>query len=236
MIENLPAYISLLFLLTTLTTLFLLYLAVKKSPNKSTNKLAEKIIIGLFIWLIIQAVLTLNHVYSSQTNSLPPKIFLLGVLPTIIFIILLFVTQKGRAFIDTLPLKNLHYLHTIRIPVEIVLWWLFIHKTIPQIMTFEGRNFDIMVGITAPFIAYVGFTKSKLSKIILLFWNFISLGLLINIAVIGFLSAPSPLQQLAFEQPNIALLHFPFSWLVSIIVPIVLFAHLVSIKQLIQHK
>ncbi|HPI54806.1 MAG TPA: hypothetical protein PLU10_08945 [Chitinophagaceae bacterium] len=51
-------------------------------------------------------------------------------------------------------------------------------------------------------------------------------------AVLGFVSVPSPLQKLAFDQPNIALLYFPFSWLVSLIVALVLLGHLVSIRRL----
>jgi hypothetical protein len=47
--------------------------------------------------------------------------------------------------------KILTLLHIIRIPVELGLYWLFIYKAIPQLMTFEGRNFDILVGLTVPF-------------------------------------------------------------------------------------
>ena len=64
-------------------------------------------------------------------------------------------------------------------------------------------------------------------------WNFISLGLLLNIIFIAILSAKTPLQQFAFDQPNIAIGHFPFNWLPSIIVPIVLLSHLATIRQLI---
>ncbi|HPI55309.1 MAG TPA: hypothetical protein PLU10_11500, partial [Chitinophagaceae bacterium] len=192
--------------------------------------------LGLILWLCIQAFLSFKHVYSGSINSLPPKIVLFGVLPNIIFIALLFFTKSGRHFIDGLPIKNLTYLHSIRIPVEIVLWYLFLNKTIPEEMTFDGRNFDILAGLTAPLIAYAGFSNLKLNKAVILIWNFICLGLLINIGVIGFLSAPTPFQKFGFEQPNIALLYFPFSWLISFIVPMVLFAHLVSIKQLIKYK
>jgi hypothetical protein len=136
---------------------------------------------------------------------------------------------------DSLPLKNLTYLNVIRIPVEIDLFYLFLYKAVPELMTFEGRNFDIFSGITAPFIAYFAFTKAKLSKPILLIWNFICLGLLINIVVNAFFSAPFPFQKFAFEQPNVAILNFPFSWLPTFIVPIILFGHLSSIRQLLKH-
>jgi hypothetical protein len=99
-------------------------------------------------------------------------------------------------------------------------------------MTFEGRNFDILAGITAPFVAYVGITKGKLNKSVLLIWNILCLGLLLNIVINALLSAPSPIQQFAFDQPNVAILNFPYSWLPTCIVPIVLFAHLAAIRQL----
>lgn len=232
MIETLPIYISVAFALTTVATLLLFCRTVKNSSGEATRKKANVILLGLIIWLAIQALLTLNNFYNSDTNSFPPKIMLFGILPAIFTIILLFATTKGRQFIDSLPLINVTYLNILRIPVEIVLYWLFLHKAVPQLMTFEGRNFDIIAGITAPFIAYFGFKKGILRRQIILIWNFICLGLLANIVVNALLSVPSPIQKFAFDQPNIAVLNFPFSLLPTFIVPIVLFGHLVSIRQL----
>ena len=236
MIDNLPTYISLTFGLTTVATLLLFTWTIRNSNSETTRKKSIPVFIGLTIWLIIQTVLTLKNIYNTDTNSFPPKIILTGILPTILTVILLFVISKGRQFIDSLPLKNLTYLNIVRIPVEIVLFWLFLHKAIPELMTFEGRNFDILAGLTAPFIAYFGLTKQKISRKAILIWNFVCLGLLINIVVNALFSAPSPIQKFAFEQPNIAILNFPFSWLPTFIVPIVLFGHLTSIRQLLKQK
>lgn len=236
MIDNLPIYILLTFGLTTIATLLLFIWTIRNSNSELTRKKATPIFIGLTIWLTIQMVLTLKNSYNSDTNTFPPKIILTGILPTILTIILLFITSKGRQFIDSLPLKNLTHLNIVRIPVEITLFWLFLNKAIPELMTFEGRNFDILAGISAPIIAYFGLTKTKLSRKTILMWNFICLGLLVNIAVNAVFSAPSPIQKFAFDQPNIAILNFPFSWLPTFIVPIVLFGHLISIRQLLTHK
>jgi hypothetical protein len=100
-------------------------------------------------------------------------------------------------------------------------------------MTFEGRNFDIISGITAPFIYYFGFIKNKIPQTVLLAWNFICLALLINIVMNAVLSAPFTFQQFAFDQPNIAIFYFPFVWLPCCVVPIVLFSHLATIRQLL---
>ena len=99
-------------------------------------------------------------------------------------------------------------------------------------MTFEGRNFDILAGITAPLIAWLAFRGGKINRPLLIVWNIFALILLINIVVNAVLSFPSPFQQFAFEQPNLAVLYFPFQWLPSVIVPIVLFSHLASLWQL----
>nr|MBP9884195.1 hypothetical protein [Chitinophagales bacterium] len=115
-------------------------------------------------------------------------------------------------------------------------FWLFVNKTVPELMTFEGRNFDILSGLTAPIIFYLGFVTKQLDRKVILIWNFICLGLLINIVVVAILSAPFPFQQFAFDQPNIAVLYFPFNWLPSCVVPLVLLSHLVIFRKFINER
>jgi len=146
---------------------------------------------------------------------------------------LLLVTKSGRKFTDSIDVKKLTLVHIVRVPVEITLFMLSTHKLIPELMTFGGRNFDILSGLSAPFIAYFGYTKGRISRPALLLWNFICLGLLLNVVIHAVLAVPGPLQRLAFDQPNIAVLYFPFVWLPGFVVPAVLFTHLVNIKQLL---
>jgi len=236
MLENLPLYIPFIFGLVVVLTLILFYWTLKSSNFPEIQLLSNKILLGLIFWLTIQAVLTFQYLYSSYIDFFPPIILLFGILPVLLVIAGLFLTQKGRRFIDGLPLINLTYLNIVRIPVELVLYWLFLNKVVPELMTFEGRNFDIIAGITAPIIAYFDLLKRNISRKIILIWHFICLGLLLNIVINGFLSAPSPIQKFAFEQPNLAILYFPFSWLPTFIVPVVLFGHLTSIRQLLKRK
>jgi hypothetical protein len=180
--------------------------------------------------LVLQTFIGLSGFYT-VTDSIPPR-FMLLVLPPMLFIIGLFATKKGRQYIDGLDAKTLTILHTIRIPVEMVLFWLFVNKSVPELMTFEGRNFDILSGLTAPIIFYFGFVTKQLDRKAILIWNFICMGLLVNIVVIAIFSAPFPFQRFAFDQPNIAVLYFPFNWLPSCVVPLVLLSHLVILRQL----
>ncbi|TSE09672.1 hypothetical protein [Aquimarina algiphila] len=212
------------FVLTTVITLWSFF---KASKNK-------KIIIGIILWMVVLSILGISGFYKNA-NAIPPRLlFLLG--PGIFFVLIVFFTRKGRRFSDNLNLKWLTLLHTIRIPVEIILFYIFVEGLIPDLMTFEGLNFDILSGISAPIIYYLVFIKKWIGNKGLLIWNFICLGLLINILAIAVLSAQTPLQIMAFDQPNIGVTYFPFIWLPAVIVPIVLFSHLASIRQLLSSR
>jgi hypothetical protein len=226
----LPAYIPWIFVLTTILTIYLFCRTIHYPGSQKDQHYV--IIICLVAWLALQTILTLKGAYNTDMNAMPPRIILLGVFPPLLAIVLLFITKAGRQVIDSLSLPALTWLHIVRIPVEIILYWLYLYGAIPQLMTFVGLNMDILAGISAPIAAYIGITKGRLSNKVLLIWNVVCLGLLFNIVIHAALSAPSPLQQFAFDQPNVAILNFPYSWLPSCIVPIVLFAHLAAIRQL----
>jgi hypothetical protein len=221
--EQVSIMLTAAFIVITLLSVLQFYRATKQS---------KLFFIIVSVWMLIQLFIGLTDFYL-DTTSLPPRFGLL-VFPPLVFIIILFVTKKGNAFIDSLDAKQLTLLHTVRIPVEIALYYLFIAKVISQEMTFEGRNFDIIAGITAPVIYYFGYVKNSISKPILIAWNVICVGLLLNIVVVAILSVNTPFQQFGFTQPNIAIAHFPFNWLACVIVPLVLLAHLVCLRKLIK--
>jgi hypothetical protein len=220
--ENMPFYVSAVFVLITYLTVLIFYKAAHLS----------KTVLGvLLIWLIIQSVLGLRGFYT-VTNTIPPR-FILLIAPPIVGMFLLFITASGRRFIDSLNPGYLTLLHSVRVAVELVLFLLFIYRGVPRIMTFEGMNPDIISGLTAPLVFYFGYRKKLLSRKFILLWNFLCIGLLVNIVTIAILAAPFPFQKISFDQPNIAVLYFPFVWLPCCIVPLVLFSHLASIRQLL---
>ncbi|HEY0897764.1 MAG TPA: hypothetical protein VGD90_00460 [Sphingobacteriaceae bacterium] len=220
--ETLPIYISITFILVTFITVIFFFIASRSRVS----------LVILILWLLLQGLIARTGFYT--TIDTYPQRFMLLIGPPLAMILGLFVTPQGRHFLDRLDPAMLTLLHVIRIPVEVVLYWLFLYKTIPELMTFEGRNFDILSGITAPLVYYFGFIRKVLSKKIMILWNVICLGLLLNIVINAILSAPLPFQKFAFDQPNQAVLHFPFNWLPACVVPLVLFSHLATIRKLLQ--
>lgn len=206
------------FIITTF--LLLLFFFLGTGRNKS-------VLLISIIWLILISSLSLTGFFQS-TNTIPPR-FLIVLIGNIAFIAFLYTKLKAVA----LEYRYAMLVHALRIPVEITLYYLFLQKQVPEIMTFNGLNFDIVIGISALiFFMLSQLFKINLGKKTLMVWNIIGLLFLLNIVVMAILSAPLPIQQLSFEQPNIAVLSFPYILLPSFIVPIVFLTHIISIKQL----
>jgi hypothetical protein len=223
-----PLYVVVLFIATTLLTLGLLYRAFAKI----SMSIAQKVLWGSLAWLGLQGVVFATGFYL-KTDTVPPR-FALAVVPTFIAIAYFLSKKSSANILDKLSLRDLTLLHVCRIPVEIGLLWLYQSQQIPQIMTFEGRNFDVFSGLTALPMVWYAFQNDTIKRTPLLIWNIICLALVCIIVVIALLSAPTPFQQFGFEQPNVGVLKFPFGWLPSFIVPVVVFCHLVSIRQLVK--
>ena len=217
-----PVFVSLVFIATTFITLWLF---------SNATPYRRHIIVFSILWLALQALVALTGFYLNF-EATPPRFILLA-LPAVLFIIILFLLRPGRIFIDSFDQQKLTWVHAVRVPVEIVLFWLFVYGQVPEIMTFEGRNFDILSGLTAPFIAVFGFRRMKLSNRFIICWNLICLILLFNIVITAILSAPIPIQKFGLQQPNVAVMYFPFIWLPCFIVPVVLFSHLIQIRKLL---
>ena len=120
-------------------------------------------------------------------------------------------------------------------PVEVTLLNLYFDGMVPTLMTFEGMNFDVLAGITAPIVGIL-LLKGKISRVTLLSWNLVGIILVSTILVIGILSAELPFQQFAFDQPNRAVNYFPFILLPATIVSIVFYTHLTDILILSKGK
>lgn len=204
------------FLTVTFLILVLFYRATGKQPEILWISLALVLLSGIL------AYTGFFHKAAAQ-----PQRVLLILLPAIGFCVFCYkkvqfkVTDQNYVFA----------IHALRLPVEIVLYRLFLEGKVPELMTFSGWNFDIFMGITAIlFLVYSLVTKRQLHPKLLLAWNITGMLLLGVIVSLAVLSAPLPIQQFAFEQPNVALLSFPYTLLPAYVVPVVLSTHLIALK------
>jgi hypothetical protein len=211
--------------------------ALSKSDFDVTKqkRIIRQVAIALLAWTCLLSGLSISG-FISNFNTIPPRFVIIVFIPLATLVWALLVSRTTRQILNYVPPQVILYLQVFRVAVEILLWLLFIQNLLPIQMTFEGRNFDIIAGITGPIVAYFGMVKNKWPKAILIGWNFISLGLLINIVTIAILSLPTPFRYFMNEPPNVIVADFPFVWLPGLLVPMAYGLHFLSIRQLVNQK
>ncbi len=220
--RELPVYVPVVFVLTTLASAGLLYAGV----GAGRRRIGAVFCLVVAVWLTLQAILASGGFYAAAPWRLP----LTAVLPAMATIAAVFIFFRNRALSDV-SVPALTLVHTVRIPVELVLFWLFTAGLVPREMTFAGWNYDILSGVLAV-AAYIAARYGARYRGALIAFNIIGLILLATIVSIAVLSLPTPAQRLVFDQPNTAVLYFPFIWLPAFVVPVVLFSHLASLWKL----
>lgn len=156
-----------------------------------------------------------------------PPVLIIAIVGTVIVNVIIF----KKICLRHLNLPLLLTIQSLRIVVELFLYKLYLDKMIPKLMTFEGLNYDIVVGAFAVLFLVISiFRKSILRNWIFVLWNYAGIISLFSIVTIGVLSSSVPIQMFEFNQPNVAVLVFPYALLPTIIVPIAVVSHLLMLS------
>jgi hypothetical protein len=185
------------------------------------------------VWFVVVGALALRGFFADFA-SLPPHLLFALLLPAVVFGVFSFVSKSLPEALGQMPVYWLIGFQVFRVVVEIVLYKGYKAGVVPVQMTFDGRNFDILVGLTAPVAAWLyARTRSAALGIV---WNVAGLVSVINIAVVAVLSMPTPLRHFMNDPPNTLLTHFPFIYLPAVLVPAAYIAHVLSIRQILQRR
>lgn len=180
-------------------------------------------------WLILLGLLSL-HGFFSDFSSLPPRL-IVALLPPLLLVLLFTRSRSGKEFLRQIQPQWLIYPQAFRILVEVSLWLLVRHGSLPVQMSLEGRNFDILTGLLAFPVGYYCFVKKTWSPRIALLYNIAGLILLLNIVAVTMFSLPTPLR-VFHNQPDSGLVAtFPFIYLPGFLVPLAYSLHILSLGQ-----
>lgn len=183
---------------------------------------------SLIFWMIFVSAWSASGMMSDFTKF-PFNFLPIIAIPLVTALVATF-SNAFKIILTNIPEEKIIVLQNFRFFVEILLWMLFITSALPIQMTFEGRNFDILAGLTAPLIAYF-VTRKRLSKTGVIVWNVFGLLLLTNIVTIAILSTPSPVRIFMNDPANTIVAVFPVSFLPGFLVPLAYTLHFFSLRQ-----
>jgi len=181
-------------------------------------------------WLALTAVLA-GRGFFLDFKSVPPHL-LLALGPPLLALAALTASPRLAPLLAALPRAWPVAAQSFRIAVEIVLWRLAVAGVAPEIVTFTGRNVDILVGLSAPVVAYGCFVRRRWSPRVAVWWNLAGIVILLNVVLNAQLSAPTPYRLIVVEPPPTFIGALPYIWLPAFLVPLAWLLHLLSLRQL----
>lgn len=166
--------------------------------------------------------------WTTRWHELPPRIPGLA-LGTLITSALVLRFTRAHALLPGLPGAGLIAFHMFRFPLELVLFALANDGRLPERMTFAGRNFDVLVGLSAPFVAGA-LARGIIGWRTVIAWNLASLALLVNVTSLAIRSAPGPLHGFPGTEPLTLVANLPYTFLPGLLVPVAYLAHFLSLR------
>lgn len=227
---SLPTF--LLFVGTCLSLLATLVVAVLRSSGGSRGSVG--ILAAMGLWLLAIGV-PASFGFFENFDTLPPRIALI-ILPMLAFWVWLSVSRAGLRLSHRFTLPFLVGVQVFRVAVEVFLFWAYQEGRIPVEMTFEGYNYDILVGLSAPVAAYLAYSSAKTNagkyNILLMGWNIAGMLILSVVVYHGLGGAPTRFQWLHLSPAPAIIGRFPYVYLPGLLVMSAFALHILSIRKL----
>jgi hypothetical protein len=141
------------------------------------------------------------------------------------------LSSLGRVLATGLPLWLLVGVQGFRLFLELMMSRACSEGLMPPQMSYSGYNFDILTGASALLVAALLATGRAGAGPVRL-WNWIGLGLLINVVIIALLSTPTPLRVFMNEPANVWIAQPPYVWLPAVMVTSALLGHILVFRRL----
>lgn len=184
----------------------------------------------LAAWLVYGGVLGNAGVVGDASMRPPGPAFLL--VPVFLFVALFLArSSAGERLALSIPLWIILAAQAFRVGVELFLHQLWLAGMAPRMITYAGGNWDIVIGLSAPVIAYL-YAQQRIGDRLVLAWNILGLATLANVALRALLTAPGALNFVKAEIPNTAIGTFPFTYIPGLLAPLALVLHVMAIRAL----
>ncbi|HYW09305.1 MAG TPA: hypothetical protein VE913_20260 [Longimicrobium sp.] len=183
---------------------------------------------GAALWLALTASAASSGMLGF-TGTPPTMVLLLVAVLTLA--LGLGLSGVGKQLASGLPLAALVGVQSFRLPLELLMHRAFEEGVMPGQMSYSGRNFDIVTGITAIGVAGL-LAAGRMPTWGVRAWNWMGMALLVNVVVIANLSTPTPFRVFMNEPANVWIARAPFVWLPAVMVLTALLGHIVIFRRL----
>lgn len=217
-----------------LSTILIFFNGLTNLPLTNKRKLKVIFLLGfvLLFWAALAITLAVDGFFVNDPSPefQFPTIVLIFI-PVILGAIVLISSKPFKLILDAVPLQWIIGIQSIR-TAGIVFLILYFQHLLPGQFALPAGLGDMLVGITAPFVAYLYYAKKKNAKKIAILWNITGTLDLILALAFGFLTSPSPVQLFALDNPNRFIGMYPLVLVPAFAVPLFILYHFYTFRRL----
>jgi hypothetical protein len=195
------------------------------------RRAAFRVLAGLSVWFIYVGIMGYFGVIKNSAMRPPGIAFLLLPVLSFLFLFIMFIVRSagGAHLALAFPLWIVLGTQCFRIGVELFLHQLWLDGLVPKMLTFEGANVDIYIGVSAVLIAWLS-ARGRVGMKFAVAWNVLGLLSLVNVVIRAVLTAPGPFNLVHAEVPNLMMGKFPFMFIPGFFVPLAVVLHVLAIR------
>ena len=190
----------------------------------------RRFLMGAAIWLSVVSIAAFSGRLLPRNG--PPLPFALLVIAILALGVAVARSSVGDRLARGAPLAALVGFQSFRLPLELAMHRAYAEGLMPAQMSYSGRNFDIVTGLTALLLA-VAMMITRVPRWIVAAWNVMGLILLVNILGVAILSTPA-LAYFGPDRLNVWVMWMPYTLLPAVMVLAAWAGHLVVFRALAQ--
>jgi hypothetical protein len=232
LLDYLPAYVLGGSVATVAAILIGVHRGLKGAgwPDRDRKTAVRSIAALLTVWFFAELGPAWLGLYRGRASGIPTIQF--GMLiPLVIAIVLFWRWPLLRRVIEAVPQTWVAGVQFFRVEGVIFLA-LYAAGRLPGAFAQPAGIGDLVTGLLAPVVGIAYVRRPQVMAGWLRAWNLFGIIDLIVAVTTGFLTSPSPMQMLAFANPNELIGAFPLVMIPVFLVPLAVLLHLASLKKL----
>ncbi|MFZ5893831.1 MAG: hypothetical protein ACOY0T_22410 [Myxococcota bacterium] len=214
--------------------IFFVWAVEQSTPNPSREQRRQRRLraaLGAFGWLALTGVLAASGVFARFELRPPPLMLMMAAI--LVVSVALGLSRVG-AELSQLPLPVLIGWQAFRFPLELVMHEAANVGLMPSVMSYSGRNFDIVSGVSALVLA-LALARFRVPRGVVIAWQVLASALLLNIMVVAILATPL-FHAFGEDQVNTWVAYFPYVWLPAVMVSTAVLGHIVIARRLLAER
>ena len=238
MASDIPAFLVSSAVISTLVFLFSVWILIHYaiySLNIQKNKLKYSLITILILLGWFGIVFFLGRTGFFAINPLLATNILLGFIVLFVILKKVYASSIIENITDKISVPWIIGIQTYRI-VGYGFLIFYKMKLLPGIFAFSAGFGDILVGVTAPFVAVIYYLKKPYAKKLAIIWNIIGIADLVIAILIGIFAYPRPYQVLPVEVSTNIISLYPLVLIPLFAVPLAILLHFFSLRTIRKMK